>query len=109
MARNRRNQPAAIRFGPVLKAMLICLVIVLCCVGYVWQKKQINLLSEQIKKSERRLADAREHGTARPRLIAAQCVAAPIRFRASRNQQLRCKSAAPRPQKASRRKRVLPP
>ena len=60
MARNRRNQPAAIRFGPVLKAMLICLTIVLCCVGYVWQKKQINLLSEQIKKSERRLADARE-------------------------------------------------
>ena len=60
MARNRRNQPAALRFGPVLKAVLICLVIVLCCVGYVWQKKQINLLSEQIKKSERRLADARE-------------------------------------------------
>jgi len=60
MAKNRRNQPAALRFGPVLKAMLICLTIVLCCVGYVWQKKQINLLSEQIKKSERRLADARE-------------------------------------------------
>ena len=60
MAKNRRNQPAALRFGPVLKAVLICLVIVLCCVGYVWQKKQINLLSEQIKKSERRLADARE-------------------------------------------------
>ncbi len=70
MARNRRNQPAAIRFGPVLKAMLICLVIVLCCVGYVWQKKQINLLSDQIKKSERRLADAREQNNKLKRQMA---------------------------------------
>jgi len=59
MAKNRRNQSAALRFGPVLKAVLICLTIVLCCVGYVWQKKQINLLSEQIKKSERRRDELR--------------------------------------------------
>jgi septal ring factor EnvC (AmiA/AmiB activator) len=60
MARNRRNEPAAIRFGPLVKACLICLVIVICCVGYVWQKKQINQLSSQITKAEHRLIEARE-------------------------------------------------
>ncbi len=59
MARNRKNQSAAIRFGPALKACLICLVIVLCCVGYVWQKKQILELSRQIGKAETRVRDLR--------------------------------------------------
>lgn len=71
MARNRKNQSAALRFGPVLKAGLICAVIVICCVGYVWQKKQINLLADQIKKSERRLADAREQNDKLRRQLAA--------------------------------------
>ncbi len=39
-------------FGPALKAfMLICLLIGGCCVGYVWQKKQIyELLGQQIRQ-----------------------------------------------------------
>lgn len=60
MARNRKNQSAAIRFGPALKACLGCLVIVICCLGYVWQKRQIDELGQQIKKREVRLADLRE-------------------------------------------------
>ena len=60
MARNRKNQSAAIRFGPAIKACLICLAIVVCCVGYVWQKKQIGELADQIRQREAGLAKWRE-------------------------------------------------
>jgi|SRR5579872_1603162 len=60
MARNRKNQSAAIRFGPALKALLLCLVIGGSGVGYVWQKNQIDELGHQIKKREARLAELRE-------------------------------------------------
>ena len=57
MARNRKYQSAAIRFGPALKAFLLCLLIGGSGVGYVWQKDQISQLGQQIKKRELRLAD----------------------------------------------------
>jgi len=57
MARNRKYQSAAIRFGPVLKAFLLCLLIGGSGVGYVWQKDQIYQLGRQIKKRELRLAE----------------------------------------------------
>lgn len=63
MARNRKYQSAAIRFGPVLKAFLLCLLIGGSGVGYVWQKDQIYLLARQIKKRElglKGLADQNE-------------------------------------------------
>ena len=56
MARNRRTQSAAIRFGPAIKAFLLCLLIGGSGVGYVWQKGQIVQLGEQIKKREKDLA-----------------------------------------------------
>ncbi len=59
MARNRKNQSDGLRFGPALKASLICLVIVIICVGYVWQKKQISELSHQIRSRENNLARLR--------------------------------------------------
>src|SRR5205814_2318036 len=52
MARNRKYQSAAIRFGPSLKAFLLCLLIGGSGVGYVWQKKQIYDLGQQIRKRE---------------------------------------------------------
>ena len=52
MARNRKSQSAAIRFGPALKAFLLCLLIGGSGVGYVWQKEQIANLGTQIKKRE---------------------------------------------------------
>jgi hypothetical protein len=52
MARNRKYQSAAIRFGPALKALLLCLLIGGSGVGYVWQKNQIYQLGQQIKKRE---------------------------------------------------------
>ena len=57
MARNRRYQSAANRFGPALKVFLLCLLIGGSGVGYVWQKDQISQLGQQIKKRELRLAD----------------------------------------------------
>jgi hypothetical protein len=57
MARNRKYQSAAIRFGPALKAFLLCLLIGGSGVGYVWQKDQISQLGQQITKRELRLVE----------------------------------------------------
>ncbi len=57
MARNRKYQSAAIRFGPAVKAFLLCLLIGGSGVGYVWQKDQISQLGQQIKKRETRLRE----------------------------------------------------
>jgi len=57
MARNRKYQSAAVRFGPTLKALLLCLLIGGSGVGYVWQKDQISQLGQQIKKREVRLRE----------------------------------------------------
>ena len=52
MARNRKNQAAAIRFGPAVKAVVLCLLLGGSGVGYVWQKNQIYDLGQQMKKRE---------------------------------------------------------
>jgi hypothetical protein len=52
MARNRKYRTAASRFGPALKAFLLCLLIGGSGVGYVWQKDQIGRLSGTLKKRE---------------------------------------------------------
>ena len=59
MSRNRRSQSAAVRFGPALKAMLLCLLIGGAGVGYVWQKSQIYDLGRQIRRAEARLEEMR--------------------------------------------------
>jgi hypothetical protein len=55
MAKNRKYQPAAIRFGPAVKALALCMLIGGAGVGYVWQKGQIDDLGQQIRKRELRL------------------------------------------------------
>ena len=52
MAKNRRHQSAAIRFGPALKAFFLCFLIAGSAVGYVWQKSQIYELGREIKQEE---------------------------------------------------------
>jgi hypothetical protein len=52
MGRNRKNQSAAIRFGPALKAVMLCLLIGGSAIGYVWQKDQIRHLGVQITQRE---------------------------------------------------------
>jgi hypothetical protein len=60
MPKNRRNQSAEIRFGPMLKAAVLCLLIGGSAVGYVWQKEQISRLEGQIAQREKRLVLVRE-------------------------------------------------
>ena len=60
MARNRKYQPAAIRFGPALKAFLLCALFCGSGVGYVWQKSQIDELARQIRQREKRLAELQD-------------------------------------------------
>ena len=60
MAKNRKHQSAAIRFGPALKAFLLCLLIGGTGVGYVWQKNQIYQLGQQIRKREIHLKDLQD-------------------------------------------------
>jgi cell division protein FtsB len=60
MARNRKNNSTAIRFGPALKAFLLCLLIGGSGVGYVWQKNQILELGRQFKKQETKLKELKD-------------------------------------------------
>ena len=60
MARNRRHQSAAIRFGPALKAVVLCLLIGGSAVGYVWQKDQIRQLGDRIAQEEQALKVLRQ-------------------------------------------------
>jgi hypothetical protein len=55
MAKNRKSQSAAIRFGPALTALFSCFVIAGAAVGYVWQKGEIYRLGKQIHEKEGRL------------------------------------------------------
>jgi len=55
MAKNRKNQAAEIRFGPVLKVVLLCALIGGSAIGFVWQKSQIERLGLQIRDRESRL------------------------------------------------------
>jgi hypothetical protein len=60
MAKNRKHQAAAIRFGPALKAFLLCLLICGSALGYVWQKSQLDQLGHQIVKRETRLKELKD-------------------------------------------------
>ena len=55
MARNRKYQTTATRFGPALRAFLLCALIGSSGVGYVWQKSRIDGLSKQMKEREQKL------------------------------------------------------
>ncbi len=59
MAKNRRAESAAVRFGPAIKAFLLCFLIGGSAIGYVWEKNQIHYWGEQIKKAENRLNELR--------------------------------------------------
>ena len=62
---NRKTGKTAVRFGPALKAVLICLVTCSRGLGNVWQKQQINTLGEQIKENEINLEELRRENKRR--------------------------------------------
>ena len=61
MAGNRKKQSAAIRFGPALKVLFLCMLIAGSAIGYVWQKNEIYRLSQQIRQGESRLKQMTEN------------------------------------------------
>ena len=71
MAKNRKAQSAAVRFGPALKAFLLCFFIASTGVGYVWQKNQIHMLGREIKERETRLAELQRQNKIRSDQLAA--------------------------------------
>src|SRR6266404_1799416 len=69
MARNRKYRSAVVRFGPAIKAFVLCLLIGGSGVGYVWQKNQIFELGKQIRQREQRLKQvADQNGRLRSQL-----------------------------------------
>jgi hypothetical protein len=70
MARNRKKHTAGIRFGPALKAFVLCVLIGGAGVGYVWQKQQISRLGVQIRERERLLNGLTEQNENRGKQLA---------------------------------------
>jgi hypothetical protein len=70
MARNRKNQSPAVRFGPALKASLLCLLIGGSGVGYVWQQNQLLELGRQKAEKEKRLTTLRVQNSQLARRLA---------------------------------------
>ncbi len=80
MPRNRKNQSAALRFGPALKALLVCALIGGSGVGYISLQQQVYQLAQtkmnreqqldQLREQNRRLAAAYRELTADPTLEA---------------------------------------
>lgn len=70
MARNRRAQSAEVRFGPALKALLICLLLGGAAVGYVCQRNQLDELGRQKKQREQQLYELRLRNAQRSKQVA---------------------------------------
>ena len=70
MAKNRKNQAAAIRFGPALKASFLCLLIGGSAVGYVWQKNEIYRLGKMQLEREKKLDQLKRDNEALARQVA---------------------------------------
>lgn len=69
MAKNRKNQAAAIRFGPALKASFLCLLIGGAAVGFVWQKNEIYQLGRMQLAREKKLDQVKRDNEALIRQI----------------------------------------
>lgn len=59
MAKNRKNQSAAIRFGPAIWVVLLCSLFGGAGVGFVWQKGKISELGRQRLNREKRVFELR--------------------------------------------------
>jgi len=70
MAKNRKSQSAALRFGPAVKALFLCLFIIGSGVGYLWLKGQIDQLGQQQKQREARLAELKNQNEKSRRTLA---------------------------------------
>ena len=84
MARNRKTQSAAVRFGPALKALLLCIFFGGAGVGYVWQKNQLHALGTQISQRERLLGELKQQNKMRRMQFELMCSAPELEARIKR-------------------------
>jgi len=73
MARNHKYQPATLRFGPAIKAALLCIFFGGAGIGYVWQKTQIQHLADQQKRLESRFEELHRQNDKLMRAVAVLC------------------------------------
>src|SRR5690349_21530934 len=73
MAKNHKYQPATLRFGPAIKAALLCIFFGGAGIGYVWQKTQIQHLADQIKRTESRSEELHRQNDKLMRAVAVLC------------------------------------
>ena len=73
MARNRKNEAVGVRFGPAIKAVLMCLFIALAAIGFVWQQSQIGALGKEIKERELKLVELKRQNDLRMRQLSQMC------------------------------------
>jgi len=106
MSRNRKNQTAAIRYGPALKALCLCLFLGASGIGYVYQKDQINVLNERRRQCEVRLDQLRHQNERLARVLAALQSPAEIE---ARIKQLDLGMTAPQPDQVVRLVDAMPP
>jgi hypothetical protein len=59
MPPNRKRNENGVRYGALLKSLLLCTMIGGAGVGYVWQKQQVYALGKQRKQTEMRLEEFR--------------------------------------------------
>ncbi len=70
MTRNARINSGGFLFGANLIATVVVLFIVFCCVGFVWQKKQIAVLSATMRACELKHAALRANNEKMRRQLA---------------------------------------
>lgn len=57
MAKNRKTQGDAVRFGTAARAFILCVFLGLSAIGYVWQQQQIMRLNQRKTAIEQALRD----------------------------------------------------
>jgi hypothetical protein len=81
MAKNRKAESAAMRFGVALKALFFCFFIAVSGVGYVWQKGQLQVLGRDITKREALLGGLRRENKAMRDHLDTLCLPSALDFR----------------------------
>jgi|GEM_PF-364255 len=95
MPKNRKRSAPAIRLGPVVKVVVVCLLLCLAGVGFVWQKNQIFELGQRMKEKEQRLEQLRVDNQDRANRLA---YFRSTRYLEDRIQKLRLGLSAPKPE-----------
>jgi len=94
MAKTKRQNGSELRLGAVVRVGLVCAMLAGAGVGFVWQKEQINKLSQEIHDRENRLGEIQAENESRRKQLAKMRLPA---FLEKRIRDLNLGLAAPQP------------